>query len=159
MAAVASVWDAHMVPGDKLHQHVRLALEHNMMMDDILDRFPDENKLPPRRADDLVMASHVFLTQYQEAAREVTARVAAGTMSGAITFFDITVKAHVLLHIAVQSRWMNPRKTSCWAGEDYMMHCKRLLGVCTRSVKAQNVCNKFLAKYVMALDLRFDKSP
>ena len=67
--------------------------------------------------------------------------------------FNITVKCHYLLHAACQGRYLHPKKTWCFAGEDFMKHSKRLVGACCRSMSATNVVSKFCKKYQTAMFL------
>ena len=154
-SVLGHVWAELMDPGDALHVTVKLALQNNRRMDEILQDNPGPNKLPTAVAADFLETTHRFLTLYQEASRLVVDGVAAGNIPPGITFFSITVKAHVLLHCALQAGWAHPFRTYCFAGEDFMKHSKRLIGACCRAMSAQHVSSKFAEKYVLALDTSF----
>ena len=60
--------------------------------------------------------------------------------------FNITIKAHYLVHIAVNARYLNPRLAMCYSGEDYMHHMKRCVAMAIRGTKATLVGKKMSDK-------------
>ena len=60
--------------------------------------------------------------------------------------FNVTIKCHYILHIAVTAKYCNPRLAMCYSGEDYMHHMKILVqsyvrGTAPTEVK-QKLCDK-----------------
>ena len=65
--------------------------------------------------------------------------------------FNVTIKAHYILHIAMLSARLNPRLSMCYAGEDYMKHMKRIVKAVVNGTKAADVGNRLTDRILLAL--------
>ena len=61
--------------------------------------------------------------------------------------FNVTIKAHYIIHIAVTAKFLNPRLAMCYSGEDYMHHMKRLVQSSVRGTKRLRFTRKCVTKY------------
>ena len=71
--------------------------------------------------------------------------------------FKLTITAHSIGHIALYSRSFNPRLAICYAGEDYMKHCKSLVQSAIRGNAPRRGSNKTLIKMTYALHVEWSK--
>ena len=71
--------------------------------------------------------------------------------------FKLTIKAHAIGHIALYSRFFNPRLAICYSGEDYMKHCKSLVQSAIRGNNPRRGSNKTLIKMTYALHVEWSK--
>ena len=138
-----------MNPRDPKHQAIELALRMSHNMDNIIDRHPDAIVLPTEASSELRGAAFVFLGQLNYLAQAYNE---AGDM-----VFDITIKAHMLAHIALRSGDINPRRTWCFSGERMMLHVRRLGQSCARGIQPSQMGRKLLSKSRCGLVLLLKK--
>jgi hypothetical protein len=67
--------------------------------------------------------------------------------------FNITIKSHYMVHIAVMAKFSNPRISMCYGGEDYMKHMKQLVAASIRGMKAADVSKKLADKQAAAMHI------
>ena len=143
--ALLHVWEGHRGTS-VVHQQISLLLKKFIVLDGILDEHP----------------AHVYPKLPQAAANDFeTAGFSAAALLNAIAdhymrvdpkpLFNLTIKAHYFIHIAIQARFVNPRLAICYGGEDYMHHMKRMVQSCCRATTAQNIGKKMLDKIRLAM--------
>ena len=135
---------------DPKHKAIELALRMSHKMDSVLDRHPAEVVLPTAAAAELRGAAFVFLNQLNYLAQAYND---AGDL-----VFDVTIKSHMLAHIALRSGDINPRRTWCFSGERMMLHVRRLGQSCAKGIQASQIGRKMLTKYRCSLKLLFDRA-
>jgi hypothetical protein len=152
MPALAHVWLELCDLEDVQHQAVLWGLAQSSQMDSIVDMYPDVDKLPAEDAN-----------AYRDAAYEYARTQAAladfynGEGGSALMIFDITAKTHWMLHGADDARYLNPRLSWNYAGEDFMGKVKVLHASCCKGNSAAMSTNKFAEKYCFALHLIFQE--
>lgn len=149
--ALAHVWHAAMDParGDldfAAQTQIYQGLLHSATMDDILDQYPEDDVLPREAADEFIAASWGY-AQCQNS----VASFYNGTLG--LMVFDITIKTHYTLHCAMVARFLNPRKSWNYAGEDFMHKVKILMQSCVTGNTVTACIGKFSSKYAYALHL------
>ena len=73
----------------------------------------------------------------------------------AMKLFDVTIKAHMLLHCILQAEFINPRIGWCYYGEDFMQKVQTLLKVFFLSNTPSRAMNETASRYSVALPLLF----
>ena len=140
------VWRRHMHPGNPQHVQVRMALEASVEVEDILDQYPRHPRLPRDVGEDLKTAIFKYLILFNALGKFYSSTAGLG-----LKLFNVTVKAHYLAHIGLLCVFMNPRLAWTYSGEDFMQHSKRLFSACTRGLKPQQISDKFLFNYSIAM--------
>ena len=120
-------------------------------MDQILDAYPQEAKLPEDASQAWAMAAFRFLSCFSELAKFYLANKVNGVYC---TLFNITIKCHYLAHIALRVRFLNPRKGWCYTGEDFMQQIKRVAAASCKGNKIYRVGNKIIEKYCWGMHFR-----
>ena len=133
-------------PSVETNKKVRLALKLSCRAEDILREHKGSFKLPTDAANDLEKTVDNFCLLYGNLAHEFQGR--------GIRLFNVTIKAHQLVHASRHSRHANPSFTWCYAGEDFMRHCRQLSASCLRGTKGYLLAAKFLDKYIAGMFLR-----
>ena len=143
--ALLHVWETYMSNDNRQHREVRLGLKLSWQLEEILNANADEAVLPTAAADEFERTTFDFLAIYTS--------LANFHMDGGSMLFNITIKSHYLLHCGLQARYLNPRLSWCYAGEDMMSKMKDLCSTCLRGNAARQATVKALAKYIYALHL------
>ena len=107
--ALAYAWSKVREVGNPKHDAVSLALDMSVQMDRVLDDHPGAVVLPNDASDDFIAVSFVFLNQYT--------RLATLYNTGGDMVFNVTVKSHMVAHIALRAGDLNPRRAWCFSGE------------------------------------------
>ena len=142
--ALSYAWGKIMTSGNNLHEMISIALRANHEMDKILDDHPTHFVLPTDVADNFVTHAMLFLNQYTTLAEEYN-------KDGAMVF-NLTVKAHLVCHIALRCHSLNPRRSWCFSGERMMLLVRKLGQSCVSGTRPWNVGDKILVKYRHALN-------
>ena len=129
-----------------LWQQIRLGLRLSIDIDSILDDYVDCARLPPGVRGPFAATVFNFLRVFSALGQAVI-------FGQRRELFNITIKSHMLAHLALQSAYINPVFGSCYSGEDFMKRMKRLGQSCARGVTARDVPRKLLNKYLVALHL------
>ena len=77
----------------------------------------------------------------------------ADLVGDAKRLFNVTIKAHYVIHCVLDAEHINPRLTWCYAGEDMMFRVRRLLATCTYNTLTSESIRKFVQKYVFGVHL------
>ena len=68
--------------------------------------------------------------------------------------WGITIKQHMSMHIALQSRYCNPRKSWTYMDEDFM-HLLKVVGEsCTKGTATQSIVATACERYALGYDIR-----
>ena len=111
--ALLCIWKKFHNPCFLVHRQIALYLKLNLEVEDLLTINKKELALPPDDAvkfEKTCTAMLLVLTQIAEHFIEDR-------------FFNITQKAHFLQHISILSRFLSPRLTWCFMGEDMQKKC------------------------------------
>ena len=137
-------------------QQISLMLRKFIVLDDLLDEHcPIEHPTLPRNKQEIFEKSCFDVLSCIQFINAHFARNPVHFEGNAKVLFNVTIKCHSLVHIALLSRKMNPRCGICYAGEDYMRFFKK---IAQSSVRANNVVscsNKVTNKIRTALHHSF----
>ena len=149
-----AVWSKWMNPALVVHRRIHLMLKCNVMMEDIMSEHKNDFALPPESA-----------TKFKQTAftmAQLQTQVAEHFLSNCLheqgqPLFDITSKTHMVLHCALLSGSINPRKTWCFTGEDMMQKGQILFASCAKGDTGPDAVCKGMSHYRLALHLEFLK--
>jgi hypothetical protein len=140
-------WERWMSNDDVQHVRVKLLLGASVKLEHMLVEHADLIKFPTLVADDflsttvdLLLLATALAKHYNEMGRKL---------------WDITPKAHYLFHCAYNARFLNPRLSWCYSGEDYMQKIKRVAQSCVRGTPLQLVGRRIAVKFVRGFTFRF----
>jgi hypothetical protein len=146
------LWKVYMNQNLSIHRKIKLMLQLNCQLETILDTYSDVFKLPDAAAKEFQKCGFLMY-QFQ---KELHAHFQ--TDEGcAKTLFNVTSKAHMVLHSCLLSGVVNPRLLWCFMAEDFMRKVQRLGESCVRGVKNTNVSHKMIQHYRLALHLQLAK--
>lgn len=148
MPALRHIWQHYMTPGDLAHQAVLSGLRASCRMDEILAAYPDRDVLPPDAADSFVAESWMYLRSQNAAAAHFNT-----TLN--LLIFDVTIKSHYTAHCALRARFLNPRRSWNYMGEDFMHYCRQMLGQCMQGNDMARAIVKLMEKYVRGMHIDF----
>ena len=114
-------------------------------MDRVLDAHPGSFTLPQEAAEDFVASTFVFLNQYT--------RLASLSNAGSGMVFNVTVKSHMVAHIALRAGDLSPRRAWCLSGERMMLLMRRVAQSSCKGIQATELGRKMLSKYIYGLHL------
>ena len=143
--SLLKVFERVMKPTDVEHRSARLALESLNKFDSIIDKHKGKNKIPADDADDLLKQARTFLL--------LNSALGHHYHRQAIRLFNTTIKFHILLHLAKQSRFLHPSKGWCYGGESFLKFVRNIVQRCALATKLHNVGNKSLECYVQGLHM------
>ncbi|CAE8616927.1 unnamed protein product, partial [Polarella glacialis] len=145
---LTGLWGAHMNGALELHRKVHLMLKLNVRMETLLTEYRDESALPPAAAREFTDACQNMMLLYTQLAEHF---VQEGEK-----LFDITSKSHMVMHSAILSKYLSPRRVWCFAGEDMMGKTQILAKSCVRGISGAAATVKFAKHYRLGLHLLFD---
>ena len=70
---------------------------------------------------------------------------------------NVTIKCHCLMHCGRSARFINPRLSICYSGEDYMKHIKNLMHSVISGHHAVRAGRVLVEKIRMAMHVDFSK--
>ena len=141
-AALLHVWKDGMQHDDPMQVTVRTLLEASVWMDTTISEYRHDYCFPTPIGDMFFGKAAVY-----------SQACSALANWGELRVFNVTLKHHHLLHIACLAKWLNPRATWCFMGEDYMQRARKLMASCVKANDAAHVPAKALPKILMALHL------
>ena len=151
--ALLHVWNKFMISALAMHRKIRVLLELSNKLDDIIDQypFPEFITIPEEAMGDLLATAHAFVSLLIE----LETYFGNDPDLKKFSLFVATVKVHFLLHCCYQARYLNPRGSWCFTGEDFMGKCRPLAGSCSNGRSTWQVCQAMLAKYMFAFHMTF----
>lgn len=149
-AALANLWQKKMDQTDDVHRKINLLMKCNLKMEEIMNRNKHRHNIPKRSADELVSAAftmgQLHLSLCEHFLDDENHKL-----------FNVTSKSHMVLHCVLTSMYINPARTWCFAGEDFMRKVQKLGESCCRGVDGGQAANKMVAHYRLALHHTFKK--
>lgn len=141
------VWEHYMNKALSMHNRIRLMLQLNCDLDDQLDSHKGCYRLPLDAAAAHATTAFTMMSLYQELGEEL--------QEEGIRCFSVTIKHHVLCHCALNAKWLHPRLTYCFSGEDFMGVVQKLWANCTRGTAIHKCVGKFIEAYRLSTHLRW----
>jgi len=145
------IWRDPHNPSIEIHRMLLVMLKANNNMEEILDEHRYEAALPAlaaqRFVDNAFRMAHLQHLIYCHFNDEPLLRGS----------FAITIKLHMVLHIALHSHEISPRLTWNFTGEDSMGILKTLGQNCSKGVQPQDVCTKMLSHWRYAMHQELTK--
>lgn len=135
MPALMSIWKRGGGEDVGIVRLVGLALETCAALDCILEEHLPP-RLPPAVARDFFAKIALFCQLCSELQNWNGLKV-----------FNLTQKAHYMMHVAFRARHMNPRMSWCFRGEDFMQHMRKLLLSCSRGNPRHLINNEAVQKW------------
>ena len=146
------MWVHFMDKGDDQHKKIRFLLKNNIELDNILAEFPvtDGHYRFPEAGYRRFVSACFKVAQTTKALNEFYA--------GQDTrVFNVTSKAHCMLHVALLAKYLHPALVWCYKGEDYMRVVQTLLQSCVRGNNPFQAMNKATRHYMLGSQLAWDK--
>ena len=140
--ALLFVWREGMSEGDPMHIAILCALGASCRMEETL-RLNKGSKLPPDLAVEFLEQAKVYVQN----------QVVVHNWNGD-RLFNYTFKHHQLLHCADRAKYIHPRPTWCFIGEDYMKHTKKLAIPCAKGTRHMLVQRKILKRMLLVKHCR-----
>ncbi|CAE8728388.1 unnamed protein product [Polarella glacialis] len=147
-AALLGLWPAHMNGALELHRKVKLMLKLNVRMETLLTEYRDECALPPAASREFTDACRCMML--------LRTQLAEHFVQECEKLFDIASKPHMVMHSAILSKYLSPRRVWCFAGEDMMGKTQILAKSCVRGIYGAAAAVKFAKHYRLGLRLLFD---
>ena len=126
------------------HRDVVRGLALSVRMDAILDSHKWDAVLPEIESLEFLESTH----QFNEV---ITALI--GRYHPSPGLFHFTDKNHLLIHLGLDGRFINPGLGSCYQGEELMRIVKQLVGKQSRASKPPLVLSQSLLRYCYGLSL------
>ena len=148
---MVKIWEEVCNPSLELHRMILQMLKENHRMETLLEEHKGETALPGPDAAQFVDAAfkmaHLnnLVHEHFKAESEIP------------DIFAITIKLHMVLHVALHSHQISPRMTWNFTGEDEMGVLKTLGQNCVKGVQPQDVCSKMLQHWRVAMHLEMEK--
>ena len=133
---------------NQVHRWIRLGLRHSIAMDDILDGSQGSFKFSQADAAAFVDHTYNFLALL----------TALRTHYGPQPLFHITIKAHYLIHIAIMSKYINPRLGWCYTGEDFVGRLRKVIAICLRGTPPRYAVSKTIIRYCHGMSYTLNTS-
>ena len=144
------VWRLHMDRANVQHVQIEVALQASCDMEDILNEYSDDIRLPPPHDEQFKSSCFVYLVCSNALGYYYSEVCVPRKM-----LFDIVPKSHQLAHCGLRAMFLNSRLCWCYAGEDFMNMCKRVTARCLRGNKGAQSTEKLCGMYRMGLVLQF----
>ena len=144
--ALEHCWKKIYNPNLQVNRQIALYLKLNLELEDLLTVNRDELALPPDDAAKFEQTCTAMLLLLTQIAEHFIAD----------RFFNITQKAHFLQHISLLSRFLSPRLTWCFMGEDMQKRMSGLAKSCVNGQRPGQTIGKMFNRYRLALQLQFE---
>ena len=146
------IWHDLHNPSIEIHRMLLVMLKANNRMEELLDEHRYETALPALSAqqfvDNAFRMAHLQHLIHSHLSEEPLLRGS----------FAITIKLHMVLHIALHSHQISPRITWNFTGEDSMGVLKKLGRNCSKGVQPHDVSTKMLSHWRYAMHQELTKS-
>ena len=127
------------------HKQVELLLGFCHNIESILDKYADCYRLPADAAESFNTSCWSIF--------QLTTSLAQFYHAQSIMLFNLTIKFHYMLHLGLMSRYINPRRTWCYVGEDFMKKVKHLTQASHSGTSPVLVVSKVVRKYILGLGM------
>lgn len=132
----------------EIHKTIQTLLKLNVKMEQILESHKEAVALPEQAAMQFKNCA-MAMAQMQLKCSEHFLE------EPDIKAFNITSKTHMVVHSALLSKYLNPRKVWCFSGEDFMRKVQRLGESCVTGNNAAQASIKMVSHYRVAMHLEF----
>ena len=149
-SVLLALWQKYMKSSIQIHQQIAMMLKLNCRMESLINEHKDEVTFPDASADDFRDSAFAMCALQQTIANHFA--------EDGNNLFSTTSKNHMLLHIAMMARHINPRLTWCFTGEDMMHKCQVLIKACVHGVQGPQACVKAGEHYRLGLHLLLNKT-
>ena len=146
--ALLSAWEKYAHVGILWQRKVQVMLKANICMEDILTQHREAYALPPLAAKQFEKAAFANCQLQSQLAEHFL-------NEGGQKLFDVTSKAHMVLHAAKFSKHISPRRVWCFLGEDFMHTIQQLAQNCCKGRQAPDVINKMVQHYKLGMHFQF----
>ena len=141
------VWNKYHKPHLRVHRQILLYLKMNNELEDILITYKHELALPSDVADTFANTCTGMLLVLSTVAEHFIGE----------RLFSLTQKSHFLQHISLLARYLNPRLTWCFMGEDMQRKLSNLGKACVSGQRPGQTIGKMMLRYRVGLHLLFEE--
>jgi hypothetical protein len=144
-----ALWQNYMRPDREVHRSTHLMLKLNVSMEGLMNLHKVFYKLPAVAAEQVKNSAFVMAQLQQQ-----LATFFEGDFPD-LHLFSVTTKMHLLLHIAHDARFINPRLTWCFAGEDQQHRVQTLTKASVKGNNPTTAACKMIRRYRVGLHCVF----
>jgi len=141
------VWLCCSNPSLHVHRQIGLFLKANIHLETILAEHRMEYRLPDSAATSFKQCTFAMLQIQQALAHHFALQ--------GLKLFNMTTKCHFLCHIAILAKHINPSKTYCYRGEEFMHISRGLAESCVKGLDAASVSQKMCEHYRVGLHFEY----
>lgn len=146
---MSALWRRYMNSHLLVHRQIDLMLRLNIEVEQILTDAGGAYALVPAEADRLEQATFSMM--------QLCVQIADHFIEAGEPLFDMTSKAHALVHCVLLARFVSPRLTWAFKGEDMMQKSQQLLKACVKGNNGAQAFRKMLGHYRLGLHLLWQK--
>ena len=139
------LWEKYHKPALQVHRQILLYLKLNYQVEEALVIHREALALPPEAASNFENSVTTMMLLLTSIAEHFLAD----------RLFNITQKAHFIQHISILARFVSPRMTWCFVGEDMQKRMSTLAKTCVAGQQPGQTVVKMLARYRIGLHLQF----
>jgi hypothetical protein len=143
-----ALWTRYMNPSINLHNKISLMLKLNCRLESLITEHKNELSFPDAAAKEFQDTAFAMCALQQVCANHFA--------EDGHNLFATTSKNHMLLHIAMMSKNINPRLCWCFTGEDMMHKCQVLLQACVKGTQNPQATVKAAVHYRLGLHMLLD---
>lgn len=140
-----SVWEKYQNNNLQIHKQIHSYLQLNFELEETLNRYKEDMALPPDVAAYFENTCTAMLLVLSAVAEHFLAE----------KLFSLTQKAHFCQHISMMSRFVSPRLTWCFTGEDMQKRMSHLCKACVQGQQPSQSVLKLITRYRLGLHLTF----
>ena len=137
--ALLRAWNHYMDPTNAEHKRVQAVLEAQFDIQSCIDEGAGDAFMTDEACAGLCQAVDRFLAQYSLLAH-------AADQAGFL-IWNVAPKMYWLRHLAERSRYLHPRRSSCFTDEDYVGKVKLVCQACTSATALYAVPGALAVKY------------
>jgi len=145
------LWELYCDKEDPWHKKIGIMLKLTNRCEDIIHDAKDDLSLDAQSSESL--AKSVFARFHLQLGVAQHFREAGNNQ-----LFTVTPKAHFLCHIALLSKFISPRLSWCFKGEDMMKKVRTLAAHCFKRLNAMEAPNKIARHYRIAQHFAMSKA-
>ena len=144
-APLLYIWEKYFNKNLQSHRQVHAYLQLNLELERTLQEYREHMAFPQEVADRFEHTCSAMLL------------VASGLAEFFLEekLFNLTQKAHFMQHISMLARYVSPRLTWCFSGEDMQRRISHLCKACVNGQQPSQSVLKLIARYRLGLHLQF----
>ena len=148
--AMLELWNKFKNPNLEIHNVLASMLNMNVTLDKILDKYKEFDRLPENVAAKFLKCARAMAQCQLQCCEHFLEEPD-------VKACNITSKTHMLIHSAMLSQYLNPRRVWCFAGEDFMRKVQRIGEACVAGNNASQAGVKMVSHYLLGMHLEFEK--